>query len=287
MLPFVSMLSLISILSQWSLIASYSIFQNLSAGQLIFRMHVQSFIHTKVWVEFSVHELMLPLLDWFSNFSYCRNKIASSARKRRHLHIWSQVRNLVKLWTMCRTRMLEIRWQRGLQYKPFCNGQMKLTKCQFSISRSQHHTRLQSICAVGQSTHRCRLRNLAYPIARSSSQHSINPRLKSPSSASHCGVDSVFEISESLYNCKKQRVLNRANAAPQRAASFPAGRKQARVQLPASFLTIKASQVLQEAKDGNALETLSAGLSGGATGVILEDDLGAGMTVQPEYELFW
>ena len=59
-------------------------------------------------------------------------------------------------------------------------------------------------------------------------------------------------------------------SAPQRTASFPAGRRQARVQLPASFLTVKASEVL------TSTEVLSAGLSAGATGVILEDDSGSG-----------
>lgn len=60
-------------------------------------------------------------------------------------------------------------------------------------------------------------------------------------------------------------------SAPQRAPSFPAGRKQARVQLPASFLSVKTSEVL-----GNT-EILSAALSNGATGIILEDDSGSGV----------
>ena len=60
-------------------------------------------------------------------------------------------------------------------------------------------------------------------------------------------------------------------AAATRAASFPAGRKQAKIQLPACFLSIKASEV------ENLIDAIGAAISAGATGVLLISDNDTGM----------
>ena len=51
-----------------------------------------------------------------------------------------------------------------------------------------------------------------------------------------------------------------------KAASFPAGRKQAKIQLPACILTIKAAEV------DKCLEAVTAAITAGATGVLLIGD---------------
>ena len=50
---------------------------------------------------------------------------------------------------------------------------------------------------------------------------------------------------------------------------FPAGKRQARVQLPALMLAVTAADVLDPAQAGGALEALSAAVAGGATAVVL------------------
>lgn len=51
---------------------------------------------------------------------------------------------------------------------------------------------------------------------------------------------------------------------------FPAGKRQARVQLPALMLTVQGSDVLDPAQAAGALEAVNAAVAGGATAVVLQ-----------------
>ena len=63
-------------------------------------------------------------------------------------------------------------------------------------------------------------------------------------------------------------------AASSQVAVFPAGRKQARLTLPAFILTVSAAEVLQR-RDSIA-EEVGAALNEGATGILLGDAQGLG-----------
>ena len=58
-----------------------------------------------------------------------------------------------------------------------------------------------------------------------------------------------------------------------KAASFPAGRKQAKIQLPACILTIKAADL------NKSLDAVTAAISAGATGVLLIGDNDTGVLI--------
>ena len=60
-----------------------------------------------------------------------------------------------------------------------------------------------------------------------------------------------------------------------RTASFPAGRKQAKIQLPACILTIKAPEL------DKGLETIGAAITAGATGVLLVGGSDTGLLSTP------
>lgn len=61
-------------------------------------------------------------------------------------------------------------------------------------------------------------------------------------------------------------------AEPKRTASFPAGRRQAKIQLPACFVSITVAEAQQ------SLDTLASALSAGVTGVVLIDESDTGGT---------
>ncbi len=95
-----------------------------------------------------------------------------------------------------------------------------------------------------------------------------NKKQRGKSARQHFGGD-LTQIFRSQYETSSNKTLCLAEAA--RAVSFPAGRKQAKIQLPACFLSIKASEV------ENLIDAIGAATSAGATGVLLISDNDTGL----------
>jgi hypothetical protein len=68
-----------------------------------------------------------------------------------------------------------------------------------------------------------------------------------------------------------------AAAPPSKVTVFPAGKKQAKVALPACILIVDASEVSQHKE--RLTEEVGEAVSAGATGVLLEDSEGTGGTL--------
>ena len=102
----------------------------------------------------------------------------------------------------------------------------------------------------------------------------LRPRIAASRNVSRLAVESHVHRTHTPgpQRARKDAAFTTASSVTQTASVFPAGRKQARVKLPACILKVAAQEVLQQL---DFEDKLSEAIAGGLTGVLLADASGS------------